>query len=86
MQFIEYWAVEETYDRDTRIIACFDNAQAAELVARSRNNMYRSVSHRNLTLFDSVLDFENNCREKLRERALAKLTPEELQALGLTTL
>ena len=80
MKTIEYWEVTESFDRDVTHVANFaneDNAQ--ELVGKS---MYRSVSKKTLTIFDSVGDFENNTREKIRARALAKLTVEERNALG----
>jgi hydrogenase maturation factor len=83
MKTIEYWAVEETYDRDSKEIGNFSNQAAAEEVATKDNKMYRGVYKLTLTLFDSVEDFENNSREKIRERALAKLTIEERNALGV---
>jgi len=45
--------------------------------------MYRGVWKKSTTIFDTVEDYENNTREKLRERALNKLTSEEKIALGL---
>ena len=45
--------------------------------------MYRSVTKRTFTLFDSVEDFENNTRDKIRARAIAKLTIEEREVLGV---
>ena len=81
MQTIEYWEVTEEYDRSSTHIASFTNEADARAVG---HGVYRSVTKRNLILFDSVNDFENNTREKIRERALAKLTTEEKLALGLT--
>lgn len=83
MKTVEYWIVEESYDRDSKIIGCFTNQMAADIVANGKNNMYRSIHKKTLTLFDSFDDYTNNTQEKLRERALAKLTPEEKIALGL---
>jgi hypothetical protein len=82
MQTIEYWRVEENYDRDSREIGNFSSEAVAEEVAGTDNKMYRGVFKHTLTIFDSVDDFENNTREKIRERALAKLTVEEKIALG----
>lgn len=84
MRITEYWAVEECYDRDTRLIGNFSDEQVARHFATSKNKMYRSVQRRVFTIFDTIEDWENNTREKLRERGLAKLTPEERLALGLT--
>lgn len=80
MKTIEYWEVSECYDRDIKHIANFNNEEDAKACAK---NLYRSHSLRHITIFDSLEDFENNTREKLRERALAKLTREEKLALGL---
>ena len=80
MKTIEYWEVTECYDRVVNHIANFANEDnALELVGK---NLYRGASKKTLTIFDSVGDYENNTREKLRERALAKLTVEERNALG----
>jgi hypothetical protein len=57
---------------------------ASEAVAQEvkGEDIYCSVWRRTLTIFDSAEDFENNTREKIRERALSKLTVEERNALG----
>ena len=83
MKTIEYWAVEESYDRDSKTIGCFTDPAVADEVAGGKNKMYRSAHKRTLTLFDTVEDFNNNTTAKLRERALAKLTVEERLALGV---
>ena len=83
MKTIEYWAVEECYDRDVKLIGNFTNQEVAEEISGGKNKMYRSVRPRTLTLFDTIEDFENNTREQLRARGLAKLTTEEKLALGL---
>lgn len=80
MKTIEYWEVTESFDRDSKLIGNFSDEASAKSVG---NSVYRSVHKRNFTIFDSVEDFENNSREKLRERALAKLTTEEKIALGV---
>jgi len=81
MNTIEYWEVNESYDRDMTAIANFTNEEEAKKLAGG--SMYRGVWKKSFTFFDTVEDYENNTREKLRERALAKLTIEERQALGL---
>lgn len=83
MTIFEYWAVEECYDRDCKVIGNFSNELVADMVAGGKNKMYRSVTKRTFTLFDSVEDFENNTRDKIRARAIAKLTIEEREVLGV---
>lgn len=83
MQTIEYWRVEESYDRATNVIGNFSSEADAENVASAVNKMYRSVHKLAFTIFDSIEDFEDNTREKIRQRALAKLTIEEKIALGI---
>lgn len=78
-EVIEYWEVTESFDRDTTHIANFTNEEAATRVA---NGNYRSVNKRIFVLFDTEEEFLENTRDKLRERALAKLTTEERNALG----
>lgn len=79
MQTIEYWEVTESFDRDTKHIANFASEDEAKKVGAG---VYRSVNKRIFTLFDTAKDFEENNRDKLRERALAKLTVAERNALG----
>lgn len=79
MKTIEYWEVTESFDRDSKIIGNFSNEEAA---AKVSDNVYRSMCKKTFTIFDTVEDFENNTRDKLRARALAKLTLEERNALG----
>jgi hypothetical protein len=80
---IEYWKVEESYDRDSKEIGNFSSEAVAEEVASKDNKMYRGVYKRTITIFDSIEDFENNSHDKIRARALAKLTVEEKNALGI---
>lgn len=82
MKTVEYWVVEESYDRDSKVVGNFSGEATAKLIV-DKSKGYRSMHKRVLTIFDSIEDFENNTREKLRERALAKLTTEEKIALGL---
>lgn len=83
MQTIIYWQVEEEYDLDSREIGNFSTEAAAEEMREKDNKMYRGVFKRTLTIFDSVEDFEDNSPDKIRARALAKLTVEEKNALGI---
>jgi len=81
MKTIEYWQVDSCYDRDITIIGNFTTEEVARKVASK--DSYRSFHRRTFTIFDGVEDFENNTREKIRERALTKLTVEEKLALGI---
>lgn len=81
MKTIEYWEVTESYDRDIKHIGNFVNEADAKACA---DGVYRGYGLRHITIFNNIEDFENNTREKTRERALAKLTTEEKLALGLT--
>ena len=84
MKTIEYWEVTECSDRDSKVIGNFSDEQVAIHFAGGKNAPYRSYYKRVFTIFDTIEDFENNTREKIRERALAKLTAEERQALGIS--
>ena len=82
MKTIEYWQVTTEYDRSSTLIGYFTN-EAAALEVKGKD-MYRSVyGPQIMKVFDTVEEFENNSRAKVRERALAKLTTEEKIALGV---
>jgi hypothetical protein len=81
MKTIEYWQVDSCYDRDITFIGNFTTEADAKKVASK--DSYRSFTKRTFTIFDSIEDFENNTREKIRARALAKLSVEEKIALGV---
>jgi len=83
MKYIEFWVVEESFDRDVKVVGRFTDEVAARTVSTGKNAMYRSIHKSSITLFDSVDDFEKNTRDKIRDRAIAKLTPEEREALGI---
>lgn len=82
MQKIEYYTVNTEYDRSSTLIGHFSNREAAEAVKGT--DMYRAVyGPQVFTVFDTVAEFEDNSRAKIRERALAKLTTEEKIVLGI---
>lgn len=82
MKTIEYWEVTESFDRDSKLIGNFSSELVAnQVVAKSKG--YRSSYRKVFTVFDTVEDFENNTSDKIRTRALAKLTLEEKIALGI---
>ena len=83
MKVIDFWQVDECYDKSVTVIGRFTTEAAARALVQKSNTMYRSVYRHTIMIFDSVEDFDNNTREKLRERALAKLTREEQIALGI---
>lgn len=80
MQTIEYWEVTESFDRSSTHIGNFTSEEEAKKVG---TGVYRSVQKRVFNLFDTAEDFAENTRAKLRERALAKLTVAEREALGV---
>lgn len=79
MQTFEYWEVTESFDKYATHIANFATEEEAKRVG---TGVYRSVQKRVFVLFDSKEEFVDNEREKVRARALAKLTAQERQALG----
>lgn len=82
MKIIEYWIVTTEYDRSSTIIGYFANESVAQDVQGT--DMYRSVSGPHIIkVFDTVEEFEDNSRARIRERALAKLTTDEKIALGV---
>ena len=82
MKTIVYWEVDSCYDLKVTHVGNFsDEDVAKQIVERGRG--YRSMNRRTVTIFDSVEDYEDNTREKIRERALAKLTTEEKIVLGI---
>ena len=82
MQTIEYWEVTSEFDRDYSVIGNFTKEVTARVVAE-KAPLYRNCYKKSITIFNSVEAFENNSKEKLRERGLSKLTIEEKIALGL---
>jgi len=83
MKAIEYWEASEEYERTSTHIGNFLNEADALEVAGGKNSMYNSVTRKTMFIFESVEDFQENTREKIRARALAKLTIEEKKALGV---
>lgn len=65
-------------------IGFFTNKKDAEAIA-SLNKSWRSYEpiKKIYTVFESVDEFDNNTKEKLRASAMAKLTDPEKEALGL---
>ena len=59
---------------------CFADKQTA--IAFADNKNHDIVRDHIFTVYDSIEDYCENNPEALKKRALAKLTPEEKQALG----
>ena len=78
------YEVIESYDRDSSHIA-FVSCEylAAELVAKQKG--YRSYApyKKTITVFDTMEEIEENSVRNIRKAALAKLTPKEIEILGL---
>ena len=80
MNTIGYWEVEESYDRDSKVIARFSTKEEAEKL----KSPYRSVHARHMVIFDTVEEYEHNTDMEIRKRAIAKLDREERRVLGIT--
>jgi hypothetical protein len=48
-----------------------------------RQSQNDSFEYQEIKVFESKKDFQENCTEAIRQRALAKLTDEEKESLGL---
>ena len=67
-------------------VALFDSRYQAEKCADDQPkimNVGKSTDILEMVLYDSYISFKDSEREKIRERALAKLSIEERIALGL---
>jgi hypothetical protein len=82
MRKIEFWEVFETSDgRDRRPIANFSTEIAAQEVAKLKNQAYRAVQAHTVVIHESVEEFERGYSEELKNRAIKKLSTDELFAL-----
>lgn len=85
MRIIEFdcWEVIESYDQDNRHIAYFLYKIDADEFAKK--NPYRSVYQykKTYTICTSIEEYEDLVKENKKSAALAKLTLEEKQLLGL---
>ncbi len=85
MKYIEIDAFEvySSYDRDVRHIAYFsDEKMAKEYMG---DDPYKSVQkvRKTYTIFESIKEAEVYSKEEIRKKALAKLTAQEREVLGL---
>jgi hypothetical protein len=82
MRTIQFWEVFETSDgRDRRPIANFSSEFAAQEVAKLKNQAYRAVQAHTVVIHESVDEFKRGYSEELKNRAIKKLSTDELDAL-----
>jgi len=85
--FIEQvWKVEESYDRDSHIVARFSTKELAEEFKKASTNChYLSVFKENIriVIYESLTEVEEVKLQDIREKALEKLTSTERADLGL---
>lgn len=75
---IEKW---DGGDRQYPSGICFSNREAArEFLVGNNYDTYREHKY---IVYDSVAEYKENSKEKLKAKALAKLTDEEKEALGI---
>lgn len=83
MKQLTIWRIEE-WDGGDRTIPNGDylsNKEAAE--EYNKKNKYNACFEQTIRIYDSLQDMEENSKQKLKERALAKLTDEDKKILGL---
>lgn len=82
MKSIEYWQLTETTDgRDSKFIGNFSSEIVAQQALTMQNTLYRSVTKHHILIFDTTDEFFDNTFEKVKQRALDKLTTQEKQVL-----
>lgn len=79
---IDCWEVTESYDRDTHVAFFSEENVAKEF---SEKSPYRSARQYKKTFIicESLEDKANADKETMRQNALAKLTKQERELLGL---
>jgi hypothetical protein len=79
---IVYWEVFDTTDgRDRSPVGNFANELDARHVADLRSKTYCGVMQHTILIHDAVEDFQLHRSEELKNRAVKKLNPDELDAL-----
>lgn len=84
-QFImDCYEITESYDRDSQHIAFVSNPSLAQKVVDKQKG-YRSYRpyKKIITIFETAEEMEENSKQNLRKSALSKLTPAEIDALGI---
>lgn len=82
MQVIECYELQTWNGGSGYDFAAFVKDEASAQEWKQKHKMDRIVK-RLIVVYDDVADLEANNKKELRKRALAKLTPEERDALGL---
>ena len=81
---MDCYEVIESYDRDTSHVAFVSSVTLAEtLVAQQKG--YRSYQpyKKTIVVFETMEEIDENSVKNIRKAALAKLTPREIEVLGL---
>ena len=83
MKQLTIWRIEEWDGGDRQLPNgnYFSNEEAAE--EYKKNNKFNACVKQTIRIYDSLQDLEDNSKQKLKERALAKLTEEDKRILGL---
>jgi hypothetical protein len=79
------YEVKECFDKDVKTIAIFQNKASADILTK-RINVPGSMSSTyiiELWAYMDIQDYELNNPEALKQQALAKLTPQDKEVLGL---
>lgn len=84
MQVIECWDVQ-TWDGGERHNHAFYLTSAEEKDVYLKKHIHDLAFQKTLVIFDTLAEVEENSQKKVRERALGKLTPLEIKALGIRT-
>lgn len=88
---IEYWEVWDNFSEDgrgtgqNRILACFSSQIEANKFALKRGNYGQNaqVTHKQAIIIDKIDEYDILKKERIKQTALAKLTKEEKEILGL---
>lgn len=83
MKQMTIWRIEE-WDGGDRTIPKGDYLSSKEAAEEyKKKNVYNACIEQTIRIYDSLLDIEENSKQKLTERVLAKLTEEDKKVLGL---
>ena len=81
MQIVKCWDIQK-WDGGDRSDHAFYLKSTEEKDVYLKNNKYDYAFETTFIIFDTLEEMENNTKEKVKERALAKLTAEERAILG----
>ena len=84
---IDCWEVYTSYDRDVSHVAYFSSEYlASDYISKAKDKVYMGKQRvrKVFVIFDSLDEVTQYSRENLRKSALAKLSPAEIDALGIT--